>query len=433
MADRSVEVAAFTVAGAVVLVIGALLVAPETYGAIDVGAATAWSAELGILTPAVVMSGVGPRWLSVLWIAGCTCAVFLFAPRTRAAPSVRPDASTKTTLLLIVVLAGVAARVVAAILLPLDPDTTVYQVGPNTPTFCDDHDTWVHPPAFRAVQLAWLALVGGGLDSAPILFRGPSLTFAIAGFAFFARSVREVGGARAAAGALVPLALSPDVVGDSVFARPYSLAALLFAVTLFGWARGGATHRVMLVAAGLCAWVDVPYGVAAAVCCVMAAHPSRLARLRTVLVLLLFWLPLLPGAVQATLEPVAAIHVHGPTDAVIAGQHPSSGLGRGSVLRLWFDLASFAVIGMVDLLPGVLIVLGTLGGLVRLRALRRAYPVTPSVLLFATFFALCLVAGTARSIRERNVAFLVAAAALVLAEGMRWLAASRATREAREG
>lgn len=163
------------------------------------------------------------------------------------------------------VVVGIGLRVHAAATLPRDYDEMFNGVYTQK-ILCEDHDSWVHPPLYRAVNKAWFDTARLTEDDAMWKHRVPSVVFSVVALCLLALAL---GMAKLPAYAAVPFALaamSPVAVKDSILARPYGLA--MFGATLglmaissrdlaeeegddwFSW-------FVALVALGLTIWTDL--------------------------------------------------------------------------------------------------------------------------------------------------------------------------------
>jgi len=389
-----------------------------------------WSGALGILTPAVAFTAAGPARLTAGWWLGCfavtVVAAGVFAPpwpRLRDASGRRvPERDGRRSLVdaapvLAVVSLAIAARLVMASVAPLETDE-VLPFSTGRPLFDDGHDTWLHPPAFRALQLWWLG-VAPDAEGAALSLRALGVVAGSLAVLLLAAAAAAIGrDGRLAAGAVAVIGFGPDVVHDSVLARPYALGLLLASVVLAAMARGGG-WATMLVASGLAAWVDVPTGAAlGAVCaCYVVSHRAPRPAIAALGVLVLWWLPLVPGAIQAAVHPTLEVHASGAADPVVLGQLAERGLGRGEPARLLAELSAITTLGM----RGWWLAPVSLGLLVMMarrttgpgRPIGRAHSgyVGMLVLVIALFFLL----GMLRSIRPRNVLVLPALWTLALA------------------
>jgi hypothetical protein len=399
--------------------------------------------DVGLLTPVVAATGLSPGWVAVAsWLIALVSTVVAGWLAARAAGASRPPEGVApqaaaprrpwaTAALACVVLAlGVAARLHAASSSPPDNDE---QWGRSTvcPVFNADHDAWVHPPLFRAVQRARLraAGLGHGTAAAPIL--AARLVPLAAGIAALSLLAIAVLAGRAPAWRvllLVPAAIAPAVVRDSVLARPYALTALLLVVVW--WALragpGGGPRRgrdealrwlAALAAGGLAAWTDLVGGIAAvALVCGAALDPagprSRGARAAVVLAMLAWVIALGPGGLDAARRQVSPSAPQGQADHPVAPRRgsdpgpdlsPRQGLGRGSSTARLGALLGFAVTGVAVegapmIAPGLLVLAALAAGAIRSR--RSAGIGLALVVIGLTAL------GALVSLRTRNVLFL---------------------------
>jgi hypothetical protein len=328
-----------------------------------------------------------------------------------------------------VLVVGAGLRVRAAATLAEDRDEQ-WARSTACPVFNADHDAWVHPPLFRTLQQARLRLSGQGgaaLASLPIT-RLASAAAGIAALAVLALAVCLGRGPAWRAALLVPAAVSPAVVQESVLARPYALTALLLVIVWWALALdlGGGPRRgrgealrwaVALAAGGLAAWADLVGGLVAAVLLCLAALdpaalPGRRARAAAVLAVAVWLAALAPGGLAAARHQGAPVpgegragHDPGPDLG------PGHGLGRGSTPARLGALLGYAAVGVAAEAPAAIApALLALAALVAAARRPRRRAVLGLVLVVLGLTTL----GVAISLRTRNVLFLPYVMALAL-------------------
>ncbi|MCA9606405.1 MAG: hypothetical protein KC619_12450, partial [Myxococcales bacterium] len=263
--------------------------------------------------------------------------------------------------------------------------------------FSEGHDAWLHPPLFRALGTAWVELVGWRPGGSALLLRAPTVVVSALAAAFaLAAGHRLARGAATYRIAHVALLVAPPFVGATVLARPYSLVALLTAVSL--WSIASRRGALAVAAAGLALWAD-PIGGALLALFVIAHLLTDGPRHRVAVALLalsLFAAPLIEGVAEAAAHPVLDAHYDA---AVAAGQRASSGMGDAGPFSLFGRVLAFAGTGL-DLawlgLPAAV-------GLAAILA-RRRRPELGVALAIALGIACAI--GLARSVRPRNLVVL---------------------------
>jgi hypothetical protein len=387
----------------------------------------------GLLTPVVAATGIPPAWISVLtWMAGFASA--LLAPlvlrpdaggaRARS-ENVAPDASRARVVSWVaaaLVVAGAGLRLRLAMSRALDGDEPWAFPTPH-PVFTNDHDAWVHPPLFRALQGLWGATVGWHPGDALLALRAPSVVASAVALALVALVLRRVGSLVA----LLPLAvvaLSPVVAGDGVLARPYGFAAAFAAVVAVGVAgdAGRSSPRLLsiaLVALGAAIWTDLLAGLVAALLLALAiSRPAFDWRARgAVVAAAAVWaLPLVVGSIVALGTQVSPAPLHPGASAPDLA--PVHGMGHGALLPLVDELVSFGVFGV----PFASIAIGVvaLGWLLALVLVRPGDGGAGTAAAPLVAIAILTVVATKIGLRTRNVLFLphlvaIAAAAPIAA------------------
>jgi len=174
-----------------------------------------------------------------------------------------------------------------------------------------------------------------------------------------------------------------------------------------------------VTACGLLFWTDTIYGAAGslvtAVVLVQRCRGGTLGWRNAAVVVgvICVWaLPTLPGALTAARSPT--LPGHDTSGQVSEGQRPSSGAGRGSGLRLTVAAVTLTTFGAETESRG----LGVLAMLVLVLLVAAGVSdpaARPWTVALLACIALCLVAGSIRSIRVRNALFLVPLASVVAA------------------
>ncbi len=331
---------------------------------------------------------------------------------TRPAPPAPPDRRAIAAAVAVITV-GLAARVVAAWLLPWDRDEpSSLPAGGWREVMTVDLDLLLHPPLHRLV----LAVIPG-IEACPPrwLARVPSVIAGGLGLGLVNAAARRRLGPRRALLPLALVALTPLVVFVDALARPYAMVGA--AGGLGVWAAeaafaGRAERRHWVGAAaslGLLAWLDYPaFGAALIAAAGLLAWRARAgASVRA------------PAACLGVSAAVACAPWLGFATAGVGhhlGRHADSlaPYAVGPARALW-ALASDLTGGELS----VVLVLGLLGyGLTRPR-LRVATGVA-----LLSVVALTVVAQQAY-LRPRNVAFLVYPIALVASAAALGLAARR--------
>ncbi len=231
--------------------------------------------------------GVSPKLLSIGTMGGAFVlalaigAIVAFRQRSTL-PSATPAVHAWIGWLILA--GGLIARVVVAAVSSLDTDESC-AVPPEGPLrmFTTEHDALVHPPLPRAVYHTWSDWIGWGDQSAEWLLRVPSLLAACAALALVTTIVVRAGKTQWRWLPLAVLSFEPQLVRDSVLARPYSLACLFVVCTLYCvWPQpsssriqNGIRWGLAVFAASLAAWADVLAGAAALGGIVIACLQSR--------------------------------------------------------------------------------------------------------------------------------------------------------------
>jgi hypothetical protein len=393
--------------------------------------------EGGLLGPAASYLGL-PVSRTAVWglvagaIGSLAAAFFISRMRSDEAPSSPPlTASPRRRGIVIaatlgLVVLGATLRIQAAGRAPRDGDET-WALRDRHSIVTGDHDAWVHPPVFRAIQQRWADAADVRDGGSLLAMRGVSLFCAIATLvllAAFAAATRSPW-------ALAPLAvvaIAPGIVREDILARPYSLAS--FAVTLAGalawWPRVekeplDRALRVLaaLLATGLAMWTDLLAGLVAGLMCVSLLARERPRAQVSLGIALLFagaiWAaPLAPGALQAIRHQVHP-SAHVSSDS-ISDETPSPGPDlrpRGGRGRLGSSILTFGAMGLSREAShhGWLVLLGA--GLLGAPAwrLRRSSRLALALALI-TAVLLLLELGGAVELRPRNYLFLPHLAAL---------------------
>ena len=293
---------------------------------------------------------------------------------------------------------------------PLDTDEVWARTGERA-VLGDDHDAFIHPPLYRALQSTYERVALEEEQQAGVKLRVISLAATVLGLlmlaAWIALSTRSN---QQRMGGLVALAGCGAMTGwqqTMVLARPYGLAAwwlLVMAAALFGPfiskvgpLANDARWRlaVAMMAAGLALWTDLVAGVIAASLLLawVAAGPRRL---RTGLLLgagFSAWaIPIVPGAVAA-LTKTRCVEELGVCEG------PRAGLGGGNPIEFvlgvsqhWTD-SSFALLPIIVLVPWFILMTWRSVGW------RRIVP-------WATVLLLTIALPAGLALRARNVAYL---------------------------
>ncbi|MEO8602857.1 MAG: hypothetical protein ABI629_09790 [bacterium] len=405
----------------------------------------------GILTPALRATGISPQRFTAVWFLTALAATLgIVAMTWRAdvridslgggAVATRRGLLFRVTWLTIVGLAigGAAARFSAAEQVPQDGDEIWAEPSPH-PILTDDHDAWVHPPAFRTVQQLWAHWSGWRARDGIAPLRTPSVCCAVLALWVVAFGVYFAGYRFGATIPIAILALAPGIVRTAVLARPYALAALLvsvLAVALWGSSgretRGQSALRMLLIAlsAGLAMWVDVLGGLAALL--LLAAHISACALRRDrraaiagcgLLLAALIWdAPILAGARVASQTQLApAAHAHADADAGQRGAadlRPHPEMARGGAAQFVRRILGFAWIGDSAASLATIALATSLALLAFGFAIpRRPRRLEPGAVTVALVLALTLLSARV-AIRDRNVLFFPHVALLAVALAM---------------
>lgn len=375
----------------------------------------AWSGRWGILTPAIVWAraalGVSPGQLVVGWWTACALLTVALAWRFGRASGEPSAVSVPRSIAIaaaLLVVVGVALRVASAHGVAVETDEArVYAVGGRV--FDGDHDAWLHPPLFRALELAWVEHLGGA-DTA-LALRAPALAFAITGLVLFVAALVRRWPRWTTLVAALPVVVGAAVVRDGVLARPYAAAVCVLAAVVAPLLSRRFTrlHLVAVVAgAGLLFWIDTLFGATAAtLAIVVLARQRRLALggvIAAAVVVALWAAPTVPGAWQAARH--ATLPGHDLGGQIAAAQAPAHGMGRGSVPGLIAATASLAAFGVDTASAGlgvlaVIVVAGVVASAAR-RPEARGW-----LLALALAFAACVMVGSVRSVRPRNLLFVV--------------------------
>ncbi len=316
------------------------------------------AASHGLLTPFMARTGLAPdRVVAVCFALAllATLAASLLA-RTPTTPSGRADRRALAIALALVVIAGVmTAR--AGRQRAHDGDENWARPA-TTLVLDDDHDAWVHPPVFRALQqgyghaLRWTPARGDA-----VLRRLSVVCAILAACALaFAHAVRA---RRPWSMLLVALPLlAPRVTSEAVLARPYALATLfvVLAAVASSALRDDDRDRaarwfVLLTAAGLAAWTDLVAGLFALTFVAAAwidprtlpPSPAR-ARVLIAIAVAAWCVALVPGALLASRAQVHPTSVTGDAPDLRAG----NGLGQHGGLPLARSLASYGTLGRAE-------------------------------------------------------------------------------------
>jgi hypothetical protein len=397
--------------------------------------------DQGLLSPVIPAGRDGSFVLALalavgLALTGAAALLPSRDPESAPSPDSAPLQVHRGVILLLVglVVLGAALRIAKGVSLPLDGDER-WALPSGRPVLDDDHDAWIHPPVFRALQAAWTHGIHWHPGDALWLLRAPSIAASVLTLALVAATLAAARTPVWAAAWLGFLALSPRVATASVLARPYAISAALVAITAVGlWAEPGSRRcrpglgwMVAVAAAGLAAWTDLVAGLVAGALVATALvdsllHDDHRSRVRRALVALTFvaWAaPLVPGALSAArhqVHPTTQIRRHeggDPRDRAAEDGHPDlrpeRGMGHGSTPGFVNESMGFAATGGLPLggLVGV-----SLAALLAWGAWRRERSTRGAALLVAL---VCLVAVSTRvGMRDRNLLFLPALVALVV-------------------
>lgn len=231
--------------------------------------------QAGLLTPLVSATGRDKwfvaRMLLLISLAGTVIAGLVLrlsggdSTSKPLAISLKNGWKLRWGILGALVLLGSGLRVQAAAMLPRDHDEILNGVYTQK-ILCEDHDSWVHPPLYRAINKAWVDTTRLDENDALWKHRVPSLVFSILALCLLAIAL---GMAKLPPHAGLPLALvalSPTAIHDSILARPYGLA--MFGATLVLVATSARDLEqeqgddwlswfVALVALGMTIWTDL--------------------------------------------------------------------------------------------------------------------------------------------------------------------------------
>lgn len=373
----------------------------------------AWSGQWGIMTPALVwarrVTGLRPAPFVLAW---WVVAILLTVLATRFSHVGDAPVEESTGRLVVAGLALIAIAVAVRVFYAIDApaETDEYRVyTAHAVVFDGDHDAWLHPPLFRAMQLQWVEWTG---TTSTFLFRVPAFALSAIASALLVLALIRRSSTWTTIAAAVPFTLGLGLGHASSLARPYALATCLF-VMLVGLLLSGKRSAVRTVATiascGLLFWVDTLYGVAGAITLTAALAWDQSQRGRgwsriVILAAALFWaLPTLPGAAQATLSPTLPGQA---SEHVARGQRADNGMGRGSALGLAAATATLTAFGANSegRAVGVLALL-IIAGLVTLAFADQSQRVWAVALMAC--FALAIIAGSVRAVRPRNLLFLV--------------------------
>lgn len=233
--------------------------------------------DTGLLTPIVLATGLDKAFVARMLmglaiVLSCITGLIL---RWRMGPSAaiseRPTTEPhrgwrgRGMILTALLLVGIFLRIQAAATLPRDADEG-FQGEYVRKVLADDHDSWVHPPLYRAIHKAYFDTTGVSNTDAIWKLRIPSLVFSILSLCFLALAMTAMNLPYYAEIPFALAALSPIAINDSVLARPYGLA--MFGATLCLVAisyRDPADDKsddwfpwfVAMVAIGLTIWTDL--------------------------------------------------------------------------------------------------------------------------------------------------------------------------------
>jgi hypothetical protein len=391
----------------------------------------------GLLSPTLAALDVSPCVLvaSVMTLVALLAAwLGLRAPAPDCAPDSAPQNERRARpwtsrpllgLALAIVAIGLALRVHAARTMPLDVDEVWALASPH-PVLSHDHDAWVHPPLFRALQQGWAAAIGFREGDSLLRLRAPSLLASAA--TLLALAFAAIRRARGFALALLPFAVAPAIVEASALARPYALATLalvVLAIALFprpARARGDA-WSIALLASTIALWTDLLAGLAAMLILALAltaltaltaraASVPRAARGRAwrwigayALAVAVTSAPLVPGALRASREQLLP-------ESTVATSH-------GPDLRPRLGVRANAIAALAPAgdtrAPSTAAALGVaatlaFSSILALRARRVALAALPWALL-----GMLLVTGARVGLRTRNELFFPAIASFAAA------------------
>ena len=217
----------------------------------------------GFLTPALRLTGISHQRFTAAWFLiafAVTLAIVAVGWRAnvRIEPFSRGDAVPRRSgtlhrvtvgILVALSIGGAAVRFATVQRLPQDGDEVWAEPSPH-PILTDDHDAWVHPPAFRTVQQFWAHRshwhAGDGISR----LRTPSVLFAMLALFVVAFGAYASRSSLAATVPIGMLAFAPGIVRASVLARPYALAALLLSVLVVAlWGSIAERHTDAIVVA----------------------------------------------------------------------------------------------------------------------------------------------------------------------------------------
>ena len=252
----------------------------------------------------------------------------------------------------LILLGGLISRGLTAGSMPLDTDESCAMPPSGAlQIFTNEHDAVVHPPLARAVFHSWSSFSGWTNESPEWLLRVPSLFAAAVTLLLVTLLVIRAGNSHIRWLPLVMVAFESSVVRTSAMARPYSLACLFVACTIFCTWRPPGGNRIenglrwglATVAATLAAWLDVIAGAAAigaiAIACIQPTF--RWHRLVVLGAAGLGLYALAPGLVNAMENGIAPLVPDGMPDL-----RPSTlGLGNAEFVPALLKLSSFTFFG----------------------------------------------------------------------------------------
>ena len=316
--------------------------------------------EFGMLTPMIRATRLrgavlAPLLFVVLGLTTALLGVWLAREWKReAAPA--PAATTarggpnRVALIAgaLLVVVGGGLRVRAEQRLRFDPGDTEPGFPSAAPALACDWDTETHPPLFRVLEQGWMRATGLRVAGESPRLRVPTLVLSTLALLFATVAVVVLRRSAWALVPLVPLALGPDFVDDSVLARPYALVVLfsvIVLVMLYGTRADGEAPESMtglrwavaLAAAGLCSWSDPVAGAVAGTWIALrlvdkGALPRRRRWLGSAAVLCvgLAWsAPLIPGALDAARWQAGSAGSAAGSAAATASRGAASPSGRG--------------------------------------------------------------------------------------------------------
>lgn len=202
------------------------------------------SLEAGLLTPIVLATGLEKVFVArmLLSIAIGLCCIAGVVLRWKMGSSVtitdQPTTAPRHSqnrqkgrgiTLAVLLFVGIFLRMQAAATLPRDADEG-FQGEYVEKILSDDHDSWVHPPLYRAIHKAYFDVTGFSSADATWKLRIPSIVFSILALCFLVASIVAMNLPYYAEFPFALAALSPIAVNESVLARPYGLA--MFGATL---------------------------------------------------------------------------------------------------------------------------------------------------------------------------------------------------------